>query len=53
MAADGAMTVLKDALPVLEGEIVDAAVMRRAALDAFLAEQIADARSRACCSPCT
>ena len=32
--------------PVLEGEIVDAAVMRRAALDAFLAEQIADAKER-------
>ena len=28
------------------GEIVDAAVMRRAALDAFLAEQVADARER-------
>jgi len=31
---------------VLEGEIVDAAVMRRAALDAFLAEQVADAKER-------
>ena len=46
MAADGTVTVLKEALPVLEGEIVDAAVMRRAALDAFLAEQVADAKER-------
>jgi isocitrate dehydrogenase len=45
-AADGAKTVLKDGLKVLEGEIVDAAVMRRKALDAFLAEQIEDARSK-------
>ena len=45
-AADGAKTVLKDGLKVLEGEIVDAAVMRRKALDAFLAEQIEDARAK-------
>ena len=31
---------------MLAGEIVDAAVMRRAALDAFLAEQIADAKAQ-------
>jgi len=31
---------------VLAGEIFDAAVMRRRALDAFLAEQLADARER-------
>jgi isocitrate dehydrogenase len=37
-------TVLKDDLKVLPGEIVDAAVMRRRALDEFLAEQIADAK---------
>jgi len=46
VAADGTVTVLKEQLPVLEGEIVDAAVMRRAALDAFLAEQVADAKER-------
>ena len=46
MAADGTVTVLKDGLQVLAGEIVDAAVMRRAALDAFLAEQIADAKEQ-------
>ena len=45
-AADGTVTVLKDALPVLSGEIVDAAVMRKAALTAFLDEQIADARAK-------
>ena len=44
VAADGAVTVLKESLPVIAGEIVDGAVMRREALDAFLAAQIADAR---------
>ena len=43
VAADGAVTVLKERTPVLAGEVVDAAVMRRAALDAFLGEQIAEA----------
>jgi isocitrate dehydrogenase len=46
VAADGAVTVLKESVPVLAGEIVDAAVMRRDALDAFLAAQVADARDR-------
>jgi len=46
VAADGTTTVLKESLPVLEGEIVDAAVMRREALDEFLAEQIADAKDK-------
>src|SRR3954451_22506352 len=39
-------TVLRDGLEVLEGEIVDAAVMRRRALDAFLEEQVADAKAQ-------
>ena len=39
-------TTLKDGLKVQAGEIVDAAVMRRKALDAFLAEQIEDAREQ-------
>jgi len=43
VAADGAVTVLKERTPVLAGEVVDAAVMRRAALEAFLGEQIAEA----------
>lgn len=42
-AADGTETVLKDGLKVLEGEVVDAAVMSAAALNTFLAEQVADA----------
>ena len=43
VAADGTVTVLKERTPVLAGEVVDAAVMRRAALEAFLGEQIAEA----------
>ncbi|MGH3026520.1 MAG: NADP-dependent isocitrate dehydrogenase, partial [Gaiellaceae bacterium] len=46
VAADGTVTVLKKSLPVLAGEIVDGSVMRKAALDAFLAEQIADAKAK-------
>jgi isocitrate dehydrogenase len=46
VAEDGSVTVLKDNLPVRDGEVLDAAVMRRAALDEFLAAQIADARDR-------
>ena len=43
---DGTASVLKAGLRIQAGEIVDAAVMSRRALDAFLAEQIADARER-------
>ncbi len=46
VAADGSVTELRGPVPVRAGEIVDAAVMRRRALDAFLAEQIADARAQ-------
>ncbi len=46
VAADGTVTVLKERIPVLAGEVLDAAVMRRAALDAFLAEQVADAKAQ-------
>jgi isocitrate dehydrogenase len=46
VGADGTVTVLKESLPVVAGEIVDAAVMRKAALTAFLAEQVADAQAR-------
>jgi isocitrate dehydrogenase len=45
-AGGGAVTVLKARTPVLAGEVIDAAVMRRAALDAFLAEQVADAKEQ-------
>ncbi|MGH3458047.1 NADP-dependent isocitrate dehydrogenase [Aeromicrobium sp.] len=44
VADDGSTTVLKEAFPVLTGEIVDSTVMRAAALDAFLAVQIARAK---------
>jgi isocitrate dehydrogenase len=46
VAPDGAVTVLKGQIEVLDGEIVDAAVMRRRALDAFLAREVADAKAR-------
>ncbi len=46
VAADGNVTVLREPIPVLAGEVLDAAVMRRAALQEFLAEQVADARRR-------
>ena len=46
VAADGTVTVLKARTPVLAGEVLDAAVMRRAALDAFLAEQVAEAKAQ-------
>ncbi len=42
--ADGTETVLKAGLKVLAGEIVDATVLRAAALDSFLTEQIARAK---------
>jgi isocitrate dehydrogenase len=44
VASDGTVTVLRERIPVLAGEVIDAAVMRRAALDTFLAEQVADAK---------
>src|SRR5689334_6073545 len=46
VAGDGAATVLKGGIKVLEGEVVDGAVMRARALDAFLQEQIADAKDK-------
>ena len=46
VARDGAVTVLKESIPVLAGEIVDATFMNVAALDAFLAEQMADAQAK-------
>jgi isocitrate dehydrogenase len=43
-ADDGATTVLRESVPVLAGEVVDASVLRVAALDAFLADQVARAK---------
>lgn len=42
--ADGNVTVLKESLPLLDGEIIDAAVMNVAALRKFYAEQIEEAK---------
>ncbi len=42
----GDLTVLKEAVPVLDGEIVDGTFMSTKALRSFLAEQIADAKSQ-------
>jgi isocitrate dehydrogenase len=44
VADDGSTTVLREGIPVLEGEVVDATVMRVAALREFLTEQIRRAR---------
>lgn len=44
VAADGTVTVLKESIPVLDGEVVDATAMRVAALREFLTAQIARAK---------
>ncbi|NKX51130.1 NADP-dependent isocitrate dehydrogenase [Arthrobacter deserti] len=44
VAGDGTVTVLKDSFPVLAGEVVDGTVVRAAALDEFLAAQVARAK---------
>ena len=46
VAADGTVTVLKDKVKVKAGEIVDASAMSCKALAAFVAEQIADAKTQ-------
>jgi isocitrate dehydrogenase len=43
---NGNITVLKDQLKVLEGEIIDATVMNKKALVAFLEEQLKDAKEQ-------
>lgn len=45
VAADGSTTVLRENVPVLAGEVVDASVLRVAALREFLAAQIARAKA--------
>ncbi|MFJ2216254.1 NADP-dependent isocitrate dehydrogenase [Streptomyces sp. NPDC101062] len=42
---DGSTTVLRDSVPVLAGEVVDASVLRVAALRAFVSAQIARAKA--------
>ncbi|NQY55178.1 MAG: NADP-dependent isocitrate dehydrogenase [Ilumatobacteraceae bacterium] len=46
VAGDGAVTTLRESVPVLAGEVVDSSVMNVAALRTFLAEQIADAKDQ-------
>jgi len=46
VTADGEQTVLRPPVPVLAGEVLDGAVMRRTALERFLAEQVAQAREQ-------
>ena len=41
---DGSTTVLKEDIPLLDGEIIDATVMSKKALVSFLTEQIEDAK---------
>jgi isocitrate dehydrogenase len=43
---DGSVTVLRESIPVLAGEILDGTFMSARALDAFLAEQMADAKAK-------
>lgn len=45
-ATDGTVTVLKDGIPVLAGEIVDSTFMSKNALVTFLAEQVAEAKAQ-------
>ncbi|KNC19691.1 isocitrate dehydrogenase [Arthrobacter sp. RIT-PI-e] len=44
LAPDGSVTVLKEAFPVLAGEVVDGTVMRAGALDTFLGQQVTRAK---------
>jgi len=46
VAADGSVTVLKDSVALQAGEVADATMMSKKALRAFLAEQVADAKSQ-------
>ena len=46
VAADGTVTVLKDAVPVLAGEVVDATFLSVKALRSFLEAEIADAKDQ-------
>jgi isocitrate dehydrogenase len=46
LAPDGTITVLHEPVAVSAGDVLDGAVMRVAALQEFLAEQVAEARSQ-------
>lgn len=45
LGADGSTTLLKDSTPLLAGEVLDATVMRKEALVAFLEDQVAAAKA--------
>ena len=46
VGSDGAVTVLKESVPVLAGEVIDSTAMDVAALRSFLAAQISDAKQQ-------
>jgi len=46
VGSDGAVTVMKDGLKLLEGEVIDGTFMSKKALAAFFEEQIADAKAK-------
>ncbi len=46
IANNGTETTLKDTISLLDGEIIDATVMRKKALISFLEEQVADAKEK-------
>jgi isocitrate dehydrogenase len=46
VALDGTVTVLKEKVPLLPGEVIDAAVMNVKALRAFFADTIAEAKDK-------
>lgn len=46
VGVDGSITVLMATVPVVAGEVIDSAVMEVGALDAFIAEQMRDAKER-------
>lgn len=46
VADDGNITVLKESVPVLEGEVIDSTFMNVDALKEFLLQQVADAKAK-------
>ena len=46
VGVNGTVTVLKESIPVLAGEVVDGTFMSKSALVAFLAEQVAEAKEQ-------
>ena len=46
VAADGTVTVLKDGIAILAGEVIDSTFMSKRALTAFLADQVKEAKEQ-------